>query len=95
MRGRARVCAVVGCGRLQPCPEHASDHTHGRSPWRDRESQRWFRRALLLRSDGSCDRCGKSGVELFAHHDRPGWDPEHGRLLCGACHMAVDNMARH
>lgn len=100
MTRRTHVCAVVGCGELQPCPRHAPDPNAHRSPWRDRDKQKWFRKAVLIGAtsdtDGRirCQRCGKAGVPLQAHHDRPGWDPDHGRALCDDCHRALDNMAR-
>jgi len=85
-------CPVVGCPQLQPCPTHAHSSSAHRSGWRDRDKQKWFRSALLLRWDGHCQRCGRSCHEsdVQAHHDRPGWDPEHGRLLCSDCHRALE-----
>lgn len=50
-----------------------------------------FARAVKKRAAGSCERCGKTGVPLQAHHLIPGNDdPGYGRALCAECHEAVD-----
>jgi hypothetical protein len=85
------VCSTPGCPHLSPCPDH------GRQPgesWshRDDRAQARFRRAVMARSFGHCERCG--GLATVAHHVKPGYDPESGLALCDECHMAVDDKAR-
>jgi hypothetical protein len=87
---RSHVCAEPGCPQLTPCPTHTRT---GAWTERDRHAQAWFRKQLIHRSGGTCERChAQPGV--VAHHDRPGYDPECGRLLCDDCHTAIDNHAR-
>lgn len=58
-----------------------------------------FRRAVLARAGGRCERCGAQPgsrplERLEAHHLLPrarggSDDPSNGAALCGACHRAV------
>lgn len=89
---RAHVCSTPGCPHLQPCPTHARDRNARWSEERDGPAQERFRRALIARSFGHCERCGMPGT--VAHHVRPGYEPECGLYLCDDCHTKVDNKAR-
>jgi hypothetical protein len=61
------------------------------SPGRDQTAHVRMRRAVRKRAGGCCEhvedgvRCTtRTGLSL--HHDRPGYEPEDGRLLCGEHH---------
>jgi len=88
------VCREPGCPHLTPCPTH-SGHT-GWSPSRSRAGQASFRAALIRRSGGACEYpgCDTPYDRPQAHHDRPGYTPDCGRLLCAQHHQAVDPHAR-
>jgi hypothetical protein len=88
-----RVCAVVGCPELQPCPTHSRPANARWSKDRDGAAQNRFRAAVLARDGHRCTRCG-STWKLAAHHVRPGYDVECGVTLCGRCHGQVDKYAR-
>jgi len=90
---RVHVCSTPGCPNLAPCPTHARPRNARWSRDRDGAGQRWFRKALIARSGGICERC-RVRAGRVAHHDRPGYEPECGRWLCDDCHTAVDNHAR-
>jgi hypothetical protein len=89
---RTHVCSVPGCPQLAPCPTHARDTTGGYSE-RDKRAQAFFRKAVMARSRGVCERCQRAPATV-AHHVRPGYDAECGLALCRPCHRAVDNKAR-
>ena len=76
-------------------PRPTGPHT-GWSPGRDRAAQARFRQALMQRSGGQCEYPGCSTPldRLAAHHDRPGYDAECGRLLCWRHHKHEDRHAR-
>lgn len=75
-------------------PRKTGPHT-GWSPTRDRAAQKRFREALLRRSGGRCEYPGCASTDrLQAHHDRAGYDPGAGRLLCHAHHKLEDPHAR-
>jgi hypothetical protein len=83
-----------------PRPDPSQARHTGWSPTRDRAAQARFRKALIERSGGHCEylypngqRCG-STHRLQAHHDRPGYGPGSGRLLCDAHHKLEDPHAR-
>jgi hypothetical protein len=90
---RTHVCSVPGCPNLVPCPTHARPRNARWSPERDPRAQAWFRKQVMFRSGGTCERC-RVQPATTAHHDRPGYEPECGRALCDDCHMAVDPKAR-
>lgn len=76
-------------------PRPTGTHT-GWSQWRDRAAQRRFREALIRRSGGICEYPGCTTRDrLQAHHDRAGYTPDCGRLLCATHHRAADPNARH
>jgi hypothetical protein len=82
--------------RYPPRPE--GRHT-GWTPSRDRAAQQRFRDALIRRSGGYCEYVGPEGrctstTDLQAHHDRAGYTPDCGRLLCAKHHKAEDPYAR-
>lgn len=65
------------------------------SPGRDKTGQARFRKLLLERSGGRCEYVFPSGhgtlrcaatENLKAHHDRPGFGVESGRMLCDEHH---------
>jgi hypothetical protein len=100
------TCSV--CGRItdsQCCPEHELIvKSSGWSRSRDRNAQRKFRVAVLLRDQHKCRRCG-SGDDLRAAHwpiplrsfapDDPGaYDARNGITLCGICDRKLDPYAR-
>jgi hypothetical protein len=89
----AHVCSVPGCPELTPCPTHSRPADAPWTPDRDHRLQRWFRKLLMSRSDGICERCRRAPATV-AHHVRPGYDADCGLALCDACHMALDNKAR-
>lgn len=75
-------------------PRKTGPHT-GWSPGRDRAAQARFRKALIKRSGGQCEHPGcTTTTGLQAHHDRAGYDPGAGRLLCTTHHKAEDPYAR-
>lgn len=59
-----------------------------------------WRRAIIARAGGMCERCGRANVRLFADHVRElrdGGDPldlANGQALCGRCHTEKTNTAR-
>ena len=55
--------------------------------------QAWFRKQVMFRSGGICERCGQRSATQ-AHHVRPGNDATHGLALCDDCHIALDTKAR-
>lgn len=75
-------------------PPTTGPHT-GWTPTRNRTAQAHFRAALLNRSGGHCEHPGcPATTNLQAHHDRPGYTPNSGRLLCPQHHHATDPHAR-
>lgn len=53
-----------------------------------------FRRAVLERANGACDRCGSSRTHLHPHHLKMrsqggSHHPDNGAALCFACHDGV------
>lgn len=80
--------------RRYPPPKTGS-HT-GWSPDRQRWPQEKFRRALIARSGGRCEYpgCTTPHDRLQAHHDRAGYTPDCGRLLCWVHHKLEDPFAR-
>ena len=53
-----------------------------------------FRRAVLDRSGGRCDRCQQRAGRLEAHHIHPrsrggGHELENGAALCWPCHIRI------
>jgi 5-methylcytosine-specific restriction endonuclease McrA len=47
----------------------------------------------------TCERCGRSGVRMFADHivevkDGGSWDLSNGQALCGSCHTRKTNEAK-
>lgn len=75
-------------------PPKTGSHT-GWSPDRDRAAQHRFRVALIQRAGGVCEYAG-CGITtgLQAHHDRAGYTPDCGRLLCWEHHRLEDPHAR-
>lgn len=85
---------------LRTYPRRFARETTGRwSPDRDGQAQARFRQALRIRAQDRCEylenglRCTVTR-DLQAHHDRPGYEAECGRLLCRSHHRAVDPHAR-
>jgi len=75
-------------------PRPTGTHT-GWSPGRDRAAQARFRKALIARAGGQCEYPGCTRTTgLQAHHDRPGYTPDCGRLLCHEHHRLEDPHAR-
>jgi hypothetical protein len=77
---------------LAPCPTHGRDPNASWSPDRDYHAQERFRREVLTRSFGHCERCGVLATQ--AHHIKPGYTADCGIALCDECHQAVDDKAR-
>lgn len=87
------VCAVPGCPKLEPCPDHARSANAPYSRDRDMASHMRFARRVRKR-DRVCRACGSS-ERLQVHHLRPGVDdPQLGILLCAGCHRRIDEHAR-
>lgn len=75
-------------------PKRTGPHT-GWTPGRDRAAQARFRTALIRRAGGRCEYPGCSSTDrLQAHHDRAGYTPDCGRLLCWTHHKHEDPHAR-
>lgn len=90
---RHHVCSKPGCPNFAPCPEHSRPRNASWSEDRDLAKQYHFRKALLTRAGGVCERCGVAPATV-AHHVRPGYGEQCGLALCDACHMALDHKAR-
>jgi len=90
---RVHVCSRPGCPNLEPCPVHARPRNAAWSKDRDHRAQGRFRKAVMRRSHGVCERCHQSPAQV-AHHVRPGYDPSAGLALCHDCHRAIDDKAR-
>jgi 5-methylcytosine-specific restriction enzyme A len=81
---RPRLTAL-DTSRVEP-PKRISDPHYSTS-----EHVQW-RREVISRADGRCQKCGRTDVRLFADHiveindggDR--LDLSNGRALCGSCH---------
>lgn len=89
---RQHVCSRPGCPNFSPCPEHARPRNARWSEGRDGKQQGRFRRDVMARARGYCERCGQPAT--VAHHVRPGYTPDCGLALCDDCHVAVDDKAR-
>ena len=76
-----------------PCPTHARPRNARWSRERDGRRQAWFRKQVMFRSGGVCERC-KTAPATVAHHVRPGYEAEFGLALCDDCHIALDEKAR-
>ena len=92
-RRRSHVCSQPGCPQLAPCPTHSRRRDAHWSDDRDDRAQAFFRKAVMFRSGGTCERC-RAAPATQAHHVRPGYDPDGGLALCDDCHMALDDKAR-
>lgn len=90
---RVHVCSTPGCPNLEPCPVHARPRNARWSHERSSRGQHAFRKAVMRRSGGVCERCRRARAEV-AHHVRPGYDASDGLALCNACHREIDNHAR-
>jgi hypothetical protein len=79
---------------------HGKDRRETWSPWRDRQAQARFRKAVLAKAGNRCEhvnddgqRCLAVGAkQLQAHHDGPmsTYDPAEGRALCREHHHIAD-----
>lgn len=90
---RVHVCSTPGCPNLEPCAVHGRPPNARWSHERDGRLQGRFRRAVMRRSGGICERCGRQPAAV-AHHVRPGYDASDGLALCDDCHRALDVNAR-
>jgi hypothetical protein len=90
---REHVCSTPGCPELTPCPKHSRPRDASWSVERDHRAQSWFRKQVMARSGGLCERCQRAPAAV-AHHVKPGDDADCGLALCDACHAAVDDKAR-
>jgi len=90
---RVHVCSTPGCPNLVPCPKHARPRNARWSEDRDSRGQHWFRRNVMRRSGGVCERC-RSQPATVAHHVRPGYTADCGLALCDDCHRELDDKAR-
>lgn len=66
---------------------------------RQAKAEACFRRAVLCRAGGACERCGRRDQKLQAHHLLPRsrggkHEAKNGAALCRPCHSAVhDHLA--
>jgi hypothetical protein len=91
----SKVCAVVGCPNLKPCPDHPGRPRN--APWsrdRDNAGHLRHRRSLIAERGAFCERCGwattPDGRGLHMHHV----SSEVVQLLCRDCHRDIDRNAR-
>jgi 5-methylcytosine-specific restriction enzyme A len=79
--------------RVQPAQKQADAH------YQTPEHRAW-RAEVIRRAGQSCQRCGKSGIRLFADHIQElrdggsALDPANGAALCGGCHTRKTAQAR-
>ena len=100
MKRACIICGTPATGRRCPAHTPADDGTThtGWSPYRNGTKQNRFRRDLLTRAQGRCERCGNTN-DLRACHITPlidggTYDLSNGILLCCDCDKTTDRYAR-
>lgn len=78
--------------KLVPTPARDS------SAYKTAEHKGWAKQVKKL-AGFACQRCGRSGVRLYADHieeltDGGTWDLANGQCLCGSCHTVKTLQAR-
>lgn len=89
----SKKCADIG-GYRASGPDHPAWTGNPRRGQRPSKQRAWSR-AVIGRDGGACTKCGRTGVEMHAHHIKPHkefpelrWEVSNGVTLCYSCHWA-------